>query len=265
MMARARRITEIGDAKFARALSHPLRVRILTALEDREASPSELAKEFGVPLPNVSYHFRQLMALGMLELKRTAARRGAVEHYYRATPSDFSAAWAKIPTLVRSGMVAQTIHQLGEEAMEAAAGNGFRGGDVTRTAAELDAHGWEEVKRILHRAHDEIDKAIAKGRERSDNGQATLPGTIATLVFAKPTAPVTPSRVMAVIREIIDGGGKATLASVTRHIFPAFRHQVGRQNPPGSHVHAAIEQLLAQGAIRQAGTYKRGPVYEPTE
>lgn len=74
--------TETGMAK---ALSHPLRVKLLTLFGESVASPNELAKKLDEPLTNVSYHVRMLHDLGCIELVDTAPRRGALEHFYRAT------------------------------------------------------------------------------------------------------------------------------------------------------------------------------------
>ena len=69
---------------MAKALAHPLRVQLLTALNEGVASPNELAKRLNEPLTNVSYHVRMLHDLGCIELVETEPRRGALEHYYRA-------------------------------------------------------------------------------------------------------------------------------------------------------------------------------------
>src|SRR5918997_6731510 len=76
--------SDISDPSVIKALTHPLRVQILHALEERTASPSELAEEIGAPLGNVSYHVRQLHALGLIKLVKRTPRRGAIEHYYTA-------------------------------------------------------------------------------------------------------------------------------------------------------------------------------------
>ena len=74
------------DERLAKALSHPLRQRILQRLnEGGIRSPNELSRELGDPLGNVSYHVRILRELDCVELVRTEQRRGALEHYYRAT------------------------------------------------------------------------------------------------------------------------------------------------------------------------------------
>jgi DNA-binding transcriptional ArsR family regulator len=78
-------VSELSPHDAAKAISHPLRAAILERLYDRDASPIDLAKEMGEPLPNVSYHVRALHKLGALALVREQQVRGAVEHYYTAT------------------------------------------------------------------------------------------------------------------------------------------------------------------------------------
>jgi DNA-binding transcriptional ArsR family regulator len=66
------------------ALSHPLRLKILTRASER-VSPKQLADELREPIGNVSYHVRTLAEAGLLELVATEPRRGAVEHFYRTS------------------------------------------------------------------------------------------------------------------------------------------------------------------------------------
>jgi DNA-binding transcriptional ArsR family regulator len=73
-------------ASLARTLAHPLRVRVLSAaIRGGDVSPRRLADELGEPLGNLSYHVRALAKAGLIELKSTAQRRGAVEHFYAVT------------------------------------------------------------------------------------------------------------------------------------------------------------------------------------
>jgi hypothetical protein len=78
-------VSELTPLDAAKAVAHPLRATILNGLYDREASPAELAKEMGEPLPSVAYHVRELHKLGALALVRERQVRGAVEHIYTAT------------------------------------------------------------------------------------------------------------------------------------------------------------------------------------
>src|SRR4029079_9709992 len=88
------------DEALLKAISHPLRHRLLGLLDDRTASANELARELGLPLGRVSYHIRLLADLGVIELVRTEPRRGALEHFYRAVTTVWSseADCEKLPT-----------------------------------------------------------------------------------------------------------------------------------------------------------------------
>ncbi len=66
---------------------HPIQLQAFTILSDREASPKEIAIELGLTKAKagyVSHHVKELLKRGLIVLKRTAPRRGASEHYYRA-------------------------------------------------------------------------------------------------------------------------------------------------------------------------------------
>ena len=62
----------------------PLRAQALTILNERVASPNEIAEMLGVGLSHVSYRVKVLRDLGWVELVRTARCREAIEHYHRA-------------------------------------------------------------------------------------------------------------------------------------------------------------------------------------
>ena len=102
------------DESLLRAISHPLRHRLLGMLDGRIASPNQLARELGLPLGRVSYHIRLLSDLGAIELVRTEPRRGALEHFYRAvTTVWFSEGdWAKLPRSARRGILGQNLQQI---------------------------------------------------------------------------------------------------------------------------------------------------------
>jgi DNA-binding transcriptional ArsR family regulator len=67
-----------------RALSHPLRLQILSLLTGTAMSSAELARELGMSHAAVSFHVRQLVAAGYLELAETRSVRGGQERRYRA-------------------------------------------------------------------------------------------------------------------------------------------------------------------------------------
>jgi len=69
-----------------RALSHPIRVEILQALEGRIASPAEISKEIDQRLGVVSYHASTLLRCGCLELVHSRGRQGRIENFFAVTP-----------------------------------------------------------------------------------------------------------------------------------------------------------------------------------
>ena len=66
-------------------LSHPVRLRVVLAMQGGSTSPTRLASRLGVPLGTMSYHVRCLAGLGPLELVGSRPRRGALEHLYELT------------------------------------------------------------------------------------------------------------------------------------------------------------------------------------
>ena len=102
----ARSSLDLVDPRIAKALSHPMRARILVILNERVASPNEIAEMIDERLPNVSYHVRALLDLGCIELVDTAQRRGAIEHYYRAIVRPFFSDndWKRIPSSAREAI-----------------------------------------------------------------------------------------------------------------------------------------------------------------
>lgn len=70
-------------AEVAKALCHPLRLRIMRELRGRKTvSPVELADLLKEPLGNTSYHVAALRKAGAVEVVELIPRRGAVEHRY---------------------------------------------------------------------------------------------------------------------------------------------------------------------------------------
>jgi DNA-binding transcriptional ArsR family regulator len=141
------------DPRIVRALSHPIRHKVLVALNERVASPKELAAELGEPLGNVSYHTRVLAQLGCIELVSTTQRRGALEHHYRAVMRPYfdDAAWAQIPVSTRRSLFDAELDRLWNDAVEAAKSGGFDHpqAHVSWMTLDLDEQGFADVAELL--------------------------------------------------------------------------------------------------------------------
>jgi Helix-turn-helix domain len=153
-LAQTRTSPEGITQQLAKALAHPLRVRILTSLHRGISSPNQLAQELGEPLGNVSYHVKTLLEYDCVELVKTEPRRGAVEHFYRATERAFfsDAEWAKVPASARKGISGVTLQSIGQDATEALiAGsiNGRTDTHLTHTPLLVDEQGWDELTALL--------------------------------------------------------------------------------------------------------------------
>src|SRR5690349_6113016 len=70
-MPRRAPITTIDDPRYLKAVSHPVRVRILAMLDEGPASPKVLADRLGISLGVVAYHVRTLHELDLLKLVGT--------------------------------------------------------------------------------------------------------------------------------------------------------------------------------------------------
>lgn len=73
-----------SDAVWTKAYGHPLRGEILTLLRERgPLSPVRAFEQLGgASLGTISYHFRMLERLGVIERVDEVQRRGALEHIY---------------------------------------------------------------------------------------------------------------------------------------------------------------------------------------
>jgi DNA-binding transcriptional ArsR family regulator len=74
-------------ADIAKALSHPIRIEILTIMRRGElVSPVEFSRGGDAPLGSAAYHMRALQSIGAVEPVKQTARRGAIEHHYCPGP-----------------------------------------------------------------------------------------------------------------------------------------------------------------------------------
>jgi DNA-binding transcriptional ArsR family regulator len=185
---------DLSDQRVVKALAHPLRVQILSLLEQQTASPSELAAELRVPLGNVSYHVRQLQSFGLIRLVRTTPRRGSIEHHYElvARPDITDQAWEGLPDIVKHAMVGAALAPLGRLVNDAALAGGFgrREAHLSRTALTLDDDGWREVSDLLVGMFDRLAAIERDSIERLAAGDAEPShSTVVLMNFESPPVP----------------------------------------------------------------------------
>ena len=183
-MPQSRTSPEGITQQLAKALAHPLRVRILTSLHRDISSPNQLAQELNEPLGNVSYHVKTLLEYDCVELVKTEPRRGAVEHFYRATDRAFlsDSDWAKIPASARKGISGSIIESIGQSATDALAAGKIDSrseSHISDTPLLLDEQGWKDLNKVLAdvvKSSTAIQKEAAKrmGKDKKAGLQTKL-------------------------------------------------------------------------------------------
>jgi DNA-binding transcriptional ArsR family regulator len=201
------------DPRLVKALDHILRQHILLATVGGEVSPNELSKALDEGLSQVSYHVKVLRddCDGMIEETRTEPRRGAVEHYYRASAKTLfpAKAWRQLKkglrTVVGAGQASDLFNDLAE-ALKAGKLQGTHD-HIIRTPLVLDAEGQHNVWAIAERATKEVEdeqRATAKRREKANGDGGEVVGcTFALLAFEAAWKPVDTHALTAQIK----GGG----------------------------------------------------------
>ncbi|HEY2716145.1 MAG TPA: helix-turn-helix domain-containing protein [Solirubrobacterales bacterium] len=161
----------LESERLMKAMSHPLRASILRVLNERTASPAELARELDDHLHNVSYHTKRLEQLGCIELVKERHVRGAVEHFYRATTRALvdSSDWEALDPVIKEDLVGESMQKILEDFVTSANAR-IVGSDkefwLTRTPLVLDDDGLEEALAIHKRASEELQEAGARSAER---------------------------------------------------------------------------------------------------
>jgi DNA-binding transcriptional ArsR family regulator len=180
------------DPRLAKALSHPMRTRILSILNERVASPNEIAEMIDERLPNVSYHVRALLELDCIELVSTAQRRGAIEHYYRAVTRPFFSDrdWKRLPRSGRQAVTDVVLQMIWEDVSDAIKSGTFEEKSdrhLSRSAFVLDEQGWGEIRDLLRNVLNQAEGIAGKSTKRlAKSGQEGIPTRLVMMHFESP-------------------------------------------------------------------------------
>jgi len=177
------------DQKLVKALAHPLRVEILMILNERMASPNELSKELDEGLSQVSYHVKVLKDFDCIEMVKTEPRRGAVEHYYRATSRAFleDRDWQHLPDSIKPGVTASVFRSMMDDVVGAIQGGSFNARDdvhMSWTPGVVDQQGWEESVDLVNDTLAQVLKIhTASAKRLAKSGKEGIPATAILMNF----------------------------------------------------------------------------------
>lgn len=179
----------------AKAFAHPLRVQILIILNEKVASPNMLAQQLDQSLNLVAYHVRVLEKYDCIELVDTKQRRGATEHFYRATRRQFltDSEWSRLPQSLRpglSGAMLKSAFDDVEEALDAGTFDEIDDRHLSRTPMVVDKKGWDDAATLLSGALDRLLEIQAEASERlaGSDEEGTL-SKVVMLHFKSPGSP----------------------------------------------------------------------------
>ncbi|HEX6456678.1 MAG TPA: winged helix-turn-helix domain-containing protein [Solirubrobacterales bacterium] len=174
---------------MVKGLNHPVRVKALTILSERTASPKEISEQLDIPLSNASYHVRVLDELGLIEVVEEERVRGSVAHFYRVVDQVLidNPNWKSLDPRVRSAISGHLLECLISDAASSLAAEVFDRRDdrhVSRTPLKLDEKGWRSVCRIQAQAVDSILKEQAAAIERlNDSGGTAIHAIVGMVCF----------------------------------------------------------------------------------
>jgi DNA-binding transcriptional ArsR family regulator len=163
-------VTTIDDPRYVKAMSHPMRVRILAMLDERTASPNQLSGWLDASLGTVAYHVRTLLTLGLIELVDETRVRGAVEHHYRAKPLPTFPAedWEQASPMAKQAAVGSSLAVIGEYARVSAEAGGFDRSDARarRTLLQLDEKGFAQLSKACDRLLEQVERIETQAAKR---------------------------------------------------------------------------------------------------
>jgi DNA-binding transcriptional ArsR family regulator len=192
------RHTTLVDHRLAKALSHPLRARIFAILNERIASPNEITDMLEERLPNVSYHVRALVDLECIELVRTAQRRGAIEHYYRAVRRPFFSDrdWKRLPRAGRQAIADVGLQLIWEDVSAAIEADTFEARPdrhLSRSPLVVDEQGWGELRDALKGLLEESERIAKRSGERLAKADGEgIPTRLVLMHFQAPSESPSP-------------------------------------------------------------------------
>ena len=183
-------------------LAHPVRVRVLEVLNERDMSPVEFCREGFAPeamnVSHVAYHFRELADYGCLTVIEENKRRGSIEHVYRGSGRAYfsDVDWSEVAPEDRTRLTKTVFQGLLARVESAVMTGTFDARDdrhLSWIAMKLDEQGWREMATALAAAFSEVEQIRNDAEKRlAGSDQEPIPATCGILGFPSPPAPGTP-------------------------------------------------------------------------
>ncbi len=175
------------------AISHRTRNLALAILNQRVASPKEIAHELDCSIRHVTYHLDVLEKLGCIELVEAKSVHGGrvVEHFYRATQRAWfdREAWKQVDEADKPGIDSLILDAMSGDISEALLAGTFSDPDdshTSRTPMNVDREGWEEVVSLLSDTLDGLIDIEVRVNNRATPDTELTPIKVEILHFRSP-------------------------------------------------------------------------------
>jgi len=171
----------LTEPQLIKAVGHATRVHILTVLNERSASPKELATELDRSVRHVCYHLERLEALECVELVETKEVWGGrtSQNFYRALKRPWfnREAWKQIDTEDKPGITSSILANINEDIAIAIKAGTLDGptNHISRTPMVVDEESYEELLVLLNSTLEGVlaIQELASNRLQA-GGKATL-------------------------------------------------------------------------------------------
>lgn len=173
---------------IGKILTHPLRLRCLIALANRQASAAQLAREFGKDPGTVDYHVKELLKVGAIEEADSQKNNGATERFYRAIIRPFTTDEenAELSLKERNDWAATVLQMIVADAtysLEAAKLAERPDHNIVRFPTNVDEQGWKDLNKA---AEQFLERAYDVEAETCARGGGDIPVRVVSLIFEMP-------------------------------------------------------------------------------
>jgi len=187
--------TESKPQRLLKAVAHPVRAKAFNVLMEQAASPKQISLLIGEEIHTVAYHVKVLEELEVIELVDTAPRRGATEHYYRATtkPNFSDEEWANFDRSEREAVslaAFQLIMADFARALEERTFDNRSDRHLIRIPTSVDEEGWNELYEVFQVAYEgikDVQRAVDRRREEQGSAHWAFPISAILCYFELPS------------------------------------------------------------------------------
>lgn len=191
---KTKRSAEKAAADRMKVMANAKRRAMLMGYRDKgPVAPVELSHALRLTLSDASYHTRQLLKYGFIELVRTEQVRGSTKSYYIATERHIveQPEWREFDVVQKEATLAEGMEPLVDDFNRAAAAGTFGDdGDfhLWRTPFKsVDREGYEKLLDLHRRMMEESEEIVSESAERMRaSGEDGISVTSASQCFVVP-------------------------------------------------------------------------------